>query len=196
MHFILQNLRVAGLGLALPLSNTIKQDIFRTNTDCLVISLNETSIYACSSGCIVSKGQFHNFCLRFAENFNLNSVDWSPVEEQKQNVINGGRSKAVINAWTIPSGSYEVCSSTIEKQAEKYSLSDLTKKSPIWILSVKWKMEGIEVNLDTSIGKWMSKLADTVTQLADTQNTTDVRFFNFFLNFNKILKNLKNFLFS
>ena len=42
--------------------------------------------------------------------------------------------------------------------------------SPIWILSVKWKMEGIEVNLDTSIGKWLSKVADTVTRLAETQN--------------------------
>jgi hypothetical protein len=31
-------------------------------------------------------------------------------------------------------------------------------------------MEGIEVNLDTNIGKWLSKLADTVTRLAETQN--------------------------
>lgn len=45
---------------------------------------------------------------------------------------------------------------------------------PIWILSVKWKMEGIEVNLDTAIGKWLSKLADTVTRLADTQNIGEV----------------------
>jgi len=35
---------------------------------------------------------------------------------------------------------------------------------------IKWKMQGIEVNLDTSIGKWMSKLADTVTRLAEIQN--------------------------
>jgi len=162
---------VIGLGLALPLSNTTKKDIFKTNTDCLVISLNETSIYACSSGCVVSKGQFNNFCLRFAENFNLNSIEWSPF------VSNSGtnmpmRQKAIINAWTIPSGSYEVCSSTIEKQKDhKFSVNEsVKKKRPIWILSVKWKMEGIEVNLDTSIGKWMSKFADTVTRLAETQN--------------------------
>ncbi len=49
----------------------------------------------------------------------------------------------------------------------------VNKKRPIWILSVKWKMEGIEVNLDTSIGKWMSKLADTVTRLAETQNNNN-----------------------
>ena len=48
------------------------------------------------------------------------------------------------------------------------------EQSPIWLLSVKWKMEGIEVNLDTGIGKWLSKLADTVTRLAETQNITEV----------------------
>jgi hypothetical protein len=35
-------------------------------------------------------------------------------------------------------------------------------------------MEGIEVNLDTNIGKWLSKLADTVTRLAETQNINEV----------------------
>ena len=169
-NFLALKLRVTGLGLALPLSNTIKKDIFKTNIDCLVISLNETSIYACSSGCIVSKGQFNNFCLRFAENFNLNSVDWSPFTEEPTGISNG---KAIMNAWTIPSGSYEVCSSSIEKTGEKLDVNNV-KKSPIWILSVKWKMEGIEVNLDTSIGKWMSKLADTVTRLAETQNNYEV----------------------
>ena len=48
------------------------------------------------------------------------------------------------------------------------------ESSPIWILSVKWKMEGIEVNLDTNVGKWLSKLADTVTRLAETQNISEV----------------------
>lgn len=43
-------------------------------------------------------------------------------------------------------------------------------------------MEGIEVNFDTSIGKCLSKLADTVTRLADTQNNNEVLNF-FFYNF-------------
>ena len=51
--------------------------------------------------------------------------------------------------------------------------------SPIWILSVKWKMEGIEVNFDTHIGKWLSKLANTVTRLAETQNNNEVMIFNY-----------------
>jgi hypothetical protein len=37
-------------------------------------------------------------------------------------------------------------------------------------------MEGIEVNFDTSIGKWLSKLADTVTRLAETQTNNEVFF--------------------
>ena len=41
-------------------------------------------------------------------------------------------------------------------------------------------MEGIEVNFDTSIGKWLSKMADTVTRLAETQTNNEV-FINYVL---------------
>lgn len=122
--FLLIKLSVTGLGVALPLSNIMTKDIATTNVDCLVITLNETVIYACSSGCIVSKGQFKNFCLRFSENFNLSSSEWTPPqlnlspEQQyyyasKSSSANNGR--CLMNAWVVPSGNYEVCSSTIEK---------------------------------------------------------------------------------
>jgi hypothetical protein len=189
-QFLLIKLRVTGLGLALPLTNAMRKDFSSKNTDCLVITLNETAIYACSSGCVVSKGQFNNFCLRFSENFNLNSSEWAPpsiaglsaqnvnTNSSQQEHFYGMKQKCLMNAWVVPSGNYEVCSSTIEKPTA-------LKPSPVWILSVKWKMEGIEVNLDTGIGKWLNKLADTVTRLADTQNrTNDVGFFFF-----NILKN-------
>jgi hypothetical protein len=56
-------------------------------------------------------------------------------------------------------------------------------------------MEGIEVNLDTAIGKWLSKLADTVTRLADTQNigenVLNSILFYFFLSTNKSFVNFK-----
>jgi hypothetical protein len=45
---------------------------------------------------------------------------------------------------------------------------------PLWILCVKWKMEGIDVNLDTTIGKWLSKFSSTVTRLAETQYANEV----------------------
>ena len=135
-QFLLIKLRVTGLGVALPLTNTMSKDFSGTNIDCLVITLNETAIYACSSGCVVSKGQFSNFCLRFSENFNLSSSEWAPAtlttatsvatttgaanqgggQHQQENFYSsksGG--KCLMNAWVVPSGNYEVCSSTIEK---------------------------------------------------------------------------------
>ena len=124
-NYLTLKLRVTGLGLALPLSNKMTKDFFKTNTDCLVITLNETVIYACSSGCVVSKGQFNNFCLRFSENFNLSSSEWTPVlfqelaasknNPQLASPASGVSAKHLINAWIVPSGNYEVCSSTIEK---------------------------------------------------------------------------------
>jgi hypothetical protein len=117
-NFLALKLRVTTLGLALPLSNKLTKD-FKTNADCLVITLNDTSIYACSSGCVVSKGQFSNFCLRFVENFNLASVDWMPVVTPF--VINKNESiylNTILNAWLVPSGSYEICSSTIQNLVE------------------------------------------------------------------------------
>lgn len=54
-------------------------------------------------------------------------------------------------------------------------------------MSVKWKMEGIDINFDTNIGKWLSKLGDTVTSLADTQSIRDVRFLLPPCNFKQLL---------
>lgn len=116
-NFLTLKLRVTGLGLALPLSNKMTKDFFTTSTDCLVISLNETVIYACSSGCVVSKGQFSNFCLRFSENFNLSSAEWAPsvlFPQQDAMMMGRGPKQVLINAWIVPFGNYEVCSSTIE----------------------------------------------------------------------------------
>ena len=119
INLLALKLRVTGLGVALPLSNAIKKDIFKSNVDCLVISLNDTSFYACNSvGCVVTKGQFENFCLRFAESFNLNSTEWSPalMTTGDKHMSANSASKSPMNAWIVPFGSYEVCSSTIEKE--------------------------------------------------------------------------------
>ena len=113
-NFLALKLRVSSLGLAIPLSNKPTKD-FKTNTDCIVITLNDTSIYACSSGCVVSKGQFVNFCLRFVEDFDLASADWMPYIF---NDHNNTYFNTLFNSWLVPSGSYEVCSSTIQNTIE------------------------------------------------------------------------------
>lgn len=119
-NFLTLKLRVTGLGLALPLSGKMYKSFFASNMDCLVISLHETAIYACSSGCIVSKGQFNNFSLRFIENFNLSSSDWAPILNQADSRTHSSfYYKNLINSWIVPSGYYEVCSSTIDKPKPK-----------------------------------------------------------------------------
>jgi hypothetical protein len=155
-NYLTLKLRVTGLGLALPLSNKMTKDFFKTNTDCLIITLNETVIYACSSGCVVSKGQFNNFCLRFSESFNLSSSEWTPALFLETNLNKnqlGPQSAAhsmgahsvhkrhLINAWVVPSGNYEVCSSTIEKvkhdqMPEFIKMSNLKSKISFWFKSL------------------------------------------------------------
>ncbi len=168
LNFLTLKLRVSDFGLALPLSNKINKD-FKTNTDCLVITLNETTVNACSSGCIVSEGKFNHFCLRFLENFKLDSSNWLPKKQHaNEQFSNQDTNKTLMNSWLVPSGSYVICSSTVQNEFNQNYRKEKINR-PLWILSVQWKMEGIDVNLDTSVGKWFSKLGATVTRLAETQ---------------------------
>ncbi|GFR82105.1 adenosine deaminase domain-containing protein 1 isoform G [Elysia marginata] len=75
----------------------------------LVLTVESTQISACSSGSLVSKGKFKNFCLRFADDFGSSWDDWKPWPSD---------SGAVMNQCNVPSGTYEVCSRTINKQGE------------------------------------------------------------------------------
>ena len=39
-----------------------------------------------------------------------------------------------------------------------------------WILNIKWEMQGIDVHLDTNIGKRLSALGDTLTSLTGEED--------------------------
>ena len=39
-----------------------------------------------------------------------------------------------------------------------------------WILNIKWEMQGIDVHLDTNIGKRLSLLGDTLTSLTGEED--------------------------
>lgn len=137
-NFLTLKLRVTGLGLALPLSSKMYKSFFASNMDCLVISLHETAIYACSSGCIVSKGQFNNFSLRFIENFNLSSSEWAPILGQTETRTHSNLFyKSLINSWIVPSGYYEVCSSTIDKPKTRAFLKRNDPKNILSKLKLK-----------------------------------------------------------
>lgn len=42
-----------------------------------------------------------------------------------------------------------------------------------WILNVQWEMDGVDIHVDTNIGKHLSALANTLTSLASSQDAYD-----------------------
>jgi len=99
---------------------------------------------------------FVGFCLRFADDFQVSWDDWKP--EAKLDIV--------MNALVVPHGTYEVCSSTINPRP---AATDSSASNPKWILNVQWKMCGIDIHLDTNIGKRLSAMGNTLTMLAGDQ---------------------------
>lgn len=82
----------------------------------VVVTLESTSISACSSGSLVSKGRFVGLCLRFADDFEASLDDWKPDPGE-----------ACINVCCVSEGTYEVCSrTTAAKQNGLYSAANST----------------------------------------------------------------------
>lgn len=156
-------LTVEDMGICMPLntppmSNTwgtrsIVQDFEQKKF--IVITLENTIISACSSGSLVSKGKFVGLCLRFADDFDSSLDDWKP------NVNDD-----MMNLCVVSEGTYEVCSTTIA--SKKFN------ENAKWLLNVKWQMEGVDINLDINIGKHLSALGHTLTQMqAGTEEDED-----------------------
>ena len=109
----------------------------------VVITLENSSISACSSGSLVSKGKFTGLCLRFADDFETGLDDWKPDVEGDPTIM---------NLCVVSEGTYEVCSRTVTPATTS---ADQNAK---WILHVGWQMEGVDTHFDTSIGKQFSAL--------------------------------------
>jgi len=107
-----------------------------------------SSISACSSVSLVSKGKFTGLCLRFADDFETGLDDWKPDMDDP----------AIMNLCVVSEGTYEVCSRTVTPPQNS---SDNAK----WILHIGWQMEGVDTHFDTSIGKQFSALGHTLTGL-------------------------------
>nr|XP_033335326.1 transmembrane protein KIAA1109 homolog isoform X11 [Megalopta genalis] len=120
--------------------------------DAVVVTLENTSISACSSGSLVSKGRFMGLCLRFAEDFETSLDDWKP----------DATDSSIMNLCMVSEGTYEVCSRTIAQKPDK---SDNAK----WILNVQWQMEGVDIHLDVSVGQQLSALGHTLTMLTGSE---------------------------
>ncbi|XP_062586140.1 bridge-like lipid transfer protein family member 1 isoform X2 [Saccostrea cucullata] len=151
-------LTVDDMGICVPVTSVSQlypatpQTVFVDNEpgSALVLTIKGTQISACSSGSLVSKGRFQEFCLRFADDFETSWDDWKPDPCESP----------VMNACVVPEGTYEVCSRTISKQTTD------PNSNAKWILNVRWEMQGIAVHLNTNVGKCLSALGKTLTALA------------------------------
>ncbi|CAF4659543.1 unnamed protein product, partial [Rotaria sp. Silwood2] len=117
------------------------------SSDFLVFTLDKTTISACSCGAIISSGSFEGFCFRFAENFQQTNKNWKPTRSLLSSNI-------ILNACCVPSGKY-----LMHSRAKNI----LNSNSPKWFLNVQWDMQGIDINLDSIIGKRFSQLIRTIT---------------------------------
>ncbi|XP_069702783.1 bridge-like lipid transfer protein family member 1 isoform X3 [Periplaneta americana] len=117
----------------------------------VVVTLESTSISACSSGSLVSKGRFMGLCLRFADDFETSLDDWKPDMSDS----------TIMNLCVVSEGTYEVCSRTI---AQKQGTENAK-----WFLNVQWQMEGVDIHLDVNVGKQLSALGHTLTMLTGSQ---------------------------
>lgn len=86
----------------LPLTSWGQRNVFEESRGAVVITLENTSISACSSGSLVSKGKFSNLCLRFADDFENSLDDWKPDMTDS----------TIMNLCVVSDGTYEVCSCT------------------------------------------------------------------------------------
>jgi hypothetical protein len=146
-------LHIIDLGIAIPLqqhdqstklATSDNLSTFDESSDFLVFTLDQTTISACSCGAIISSGSFEGFCLRFAENFRQTNSDWKPTRS----------SNVILNACCVPSGQYLM-------HSRAKSIPNST--SPKWFLNVQWDMKGIDINIDSIIGKRFSQLIRTIT---------------------------------
>jgi hypothetical protein len=159
-------LHIVDLGIAIPLqqsdtptkltTDNLTTQVFNSqqsnstldeSSDFLVFTLDKTTISACSCGAIISSGSFEGFCFRFAENFQQTDKNWKPSRSLSSPNI-------ILNACCVPSGQY-----LMHSRAKHI----LNSTSPKWFLNVQWDMKGIDINLDSIIGKRFSQLIRTIT---------------------------------
>uniref|UniRef100_A0A915K7L7 Fragile site-associated protein C-terminal domain-containing protein n=1 Tax=Romanomermis culicivorax TaxID=13658 RepID=A0A915K7L7_ROMCU len=189
-----------GLYMVMPLLAVQKSQIgsvgFQTldeSNAALLVSLETTSIAVCSSGSLVSKGKFKGFCVRFIEDFDASIDAWRPHSTEKlrpinaaapshgqQNIVNAGKMSSAgisqlnlafsfdpsnINMCYVRSGTYDICSKT--------SL-DAQVGSAQWFLNISWQMEGLDISLNTRMGRLCSLLTSTFTSFVAENYADDI----------------------
>nr|XP_042899305.1 transmembrane protein KIAA1109 isoform X2 [Parasteatoda tepidariorum] len=158
-------LTVDDMGICLPLNPYAgKKDGYKKNVAnkmydtelkaAVVVTLESTRISACSCGSLVSKAKFTGLCFRFADDFETSLDDWKPDPTDSN----------IMNLCVVSEGTYEICSRTVAPQGIANAK---------WILNVQWQMEGVDIHLDTNIGKQLSALFKTLTAITGVEDEND-----------------------
>ena len=72
-----------------------------------------------------------------------------------------------MNFCLVSEGSYEVCTQTVKA---------LKEENAKWLLNIQWQMTGVDVHVDTNIGKHMTALGQTLTTLTGNFQTAKLFF--------------------
>ena len=149
-------LNVTDIGVAIPMmaDPNVKDS---ESKGAIVCTVETTSISACSAESVVSKGNFEDLCVRFAEDFNHTLDDWKPDTNDEN----------LLNLCNVAKGSYEVCSRTLKAMHDERLKINSNAK---WILNIKWQMTGVDVKVDTDIGKHLNALTHTLTSLTGEED--------------------------
>ena len=156
-------LNVQDIGLCIPFlggpdmwnfgPNSSKIDMIDSR-GAIVATVESSSISACTAGSTVSSGKFTELCIRLAEDFNHTLDDWKPMPNDPN----------LMNLCLVSEGSYEVCSQTAKA---------LKEENAKWYLNIQWQMTGVDVHVDTNIGKLMTALGQTLTTLTGESQEFD-----------------------
>ncbi|CAL8120556.1 unnamed protein product [Orchesella dallaii] len=156
-------LTVDDMGISIPLNPSphgLRGD--SESRGAVVVTLESTSISACSSGSLVSKGRFTGLCFRFSDDM-VSMDDWKP------NLLD----PTVMNFCVVSEGTYEVCSRTTSRKSSTMLEDKEQGHNAKWFLNVQWQMEGVDMHVDVNIGKQLSALGHTLTTLAAFEEDED-----------------------
>ncbi|XP_026682858.1 transmembrane protein KIAA1109-like [Diaphorina citri] len=160
----------------------LNRSLFMENDSCsaVVITLESTSIEACSSGSLVSKGKtvctmgtlfLHltvddmGICVPLNPLPLVKNAKWFlNVKWQMEGVdihldVNIGKQLSALGHTLT----------TLTGVQEDETLNAYCDKNAKWFLNVKWQMEGVDIHLDVNIGKQLSALGHTLTTLTGVQ---------------------------
>ena len=155
-------LNVTDIGVAIPITtDSFGVPLDSDSKGAIVCTVETTSISACSATSVASKGKFEDLCVRFCEDFNHTLDDWKPDRTDDN----------LLNLCNVSEGSYEVCSKTSKPRKDEDTGSIVNAK---WILNIQWQMTGVEVQVDTDIGKNLTALGHTLTLITgDEEEQSD-----------------------